>query len=306
VEVEFKGGLFAMNIKLQKLNEEAEYKAVLNLCDISNKILSKSIDFSLDVSEPVAYNGSSDWFLVNFNVTCSPNKNARIFEDYFWETISKISMPNEEIENYKKVQKQIYLVARSELFFHYYGGGCKDCYTHNPDANFRGNKDVIHTKYYLRNKNSQVEIKKLMVSTNKYLYNFRLISETDTIIITKSNVEKKELSKQPQKIEYWSIYSNYYYGFPECLLLNNTGWTEDIKSNGEYFLRISKYINKGIDYGGEFGMIDSRQLNNGLDIYIKNIEIINHVKFPYIHILPLLKLEKISKYKIEPWENKFY
>jgi hypothetical protein len=301
VEVEFKGGLFAMNIKLQKLNEEAEYKAVLNLCDISKKILSKSIDFSLDVSEPVAYNGSSDLFLVNFNVTCSPNKNAKIFEDYFWETISKINMPNEEIENYKKVQKQIYLVARSELFFHDHGGGCNDCYTHNPEANYRGNEDTIHTKYYLRNKNSQVEIKKLMVSTNKYLYNFRLISETDTILITKSNVE---LEKQPQKKEYWSIYSNYHYGYPECLLIDNiVGW-EDNKSNGEYFLRISKYISEGSSFGGEFGMVDSRQLNNGLGIYIKNIQNINHVKFPYSHILPLLKLEKISKYKIEPWENK--
>jgi hypothetical protein len=301
VEVEFKGELFAMNIKLQKLNEEAEYKAVLDLCDISKKILSKSIDFSLDVSEPVAYNGSSDLFLVNFNVTCSPNKNAKIFEDYFWGTISKLCMPDEEIGKYKEIKKNIYLVARSEFFFPNRGGGCNDCYRHE-DVYFQGNKDNNSTSYYLRNKNSQVEIKKLMVSSNKYLYNFRLTSEIDTILITKSNVIND--SKEPQLNEYWSIYSNYFYGFPECLLTDKiVGW-EDCNSNGEYFLRINKIIEAGSDFGGNLGMIDERQLKNGLGIYIKSIQNINPVKFLYSHILPLSKLERISKFKIEPWENK--
>ena len=40
VEVEFKGSLFGANLRQQKLNEEAEYKAILNLCETSNEILS--------------------------------------------------------------------------------------------------------------------------------------------------------------------------------------------------------------------------------------------------------------------------
>jgi hypothetical protein len=52
IEVEFKGGIFAANIKQQKLNEDAEIKALINLLEVSESILSKSLDFSLETTEP--------------------------------------------------------------------------------------------------------------------------------------------------------------------------------------------------------------------------------------------------------------
>lgn len=44
--------MFGLKIKLQKLNEEAEIVAIKNLTSTCFDILSSSIDFELNVSEP--------------------------------------------------------------------------------------------------------------------------------------------------------------------------------------------------------------------------------------------------------------
>ena len=189
------------------------------------------------------------------------------------------------------------------MFFRDNGGGCDDCYTIRPNVYFRGNKDTISTLYYLRNKNSQVAIKKLMVESNKNLYNFRITSEIDTILITRGNVKQKNNEPnysefESEKNEMWSVYSNFYYGFPECLMPESFYFS----SNGEYFLYINEILKQ--QSKSDIGKKYESKLNDSEDIYIKKTQNINPVKFSYSHILPLLKLEKISKYKIESWKNK--
>jgi hypothetical protein len=105
VEVEFKGGMFAMNIKLQKLNEDAEYGTILNLCKVSKEMLSKALDYSVKVSEPVSKDGDSNLFLVHFDVSCNPNKNMQAFQAYFWKTIEGIVMTPSEVLNYSSLKK---------------------------------------------------------------------------------------------------------------------------------------------------------------------------------------------------------
>ena len=56
VEIEFKGSLFGANLRQQRINENAELQAIINLCEVSNEILSKSIDYSIEVDEPVKAN----------------------------------------------------------------------------------------------------------------------------------------------------------------------------------------------------------------------------------------------------------
>jgi hypothetical protein len=308
MEVDLKGSTFAMNIKLQKLNEVAEYKAVLNLCEVSKKILNKSIDYSIDVSEPLSYNGSSDLFYLKFNVTCRPNKNARIFENYFWETVSKLCMTNEEIDSYIKIQKQSYLVARSKMFFHNNDGGCDDCYQVNSEQSYGNIKDTISTSYYyLRNKDSRIEIIKLMLNSNLNLYKFKLMSEIDTIIMTKGNIEDVNRDggrgdKEPSVFENWSVYSNKYYSFPECIFCKGN-LCDTQNSSGNWFLRVNSIGYTPGNAGFGDGSVDKFELVNKNDIYIKRIENTNPIRFPYYHMLTLSKLEKISKYRIEPFDN---
>ena len=68
VEVEFKGGMFAQNIKLQKLNEQSEEKATKNLVEVYSQLLENSFDYSLVSSEPVLVEGQSDVYKINFNI----------------------------------------------------------------------------------------------------------------------------------------------------------------------------------------------------------------------------------------------
>lgn len=108
IVVEFKGGLFAENIKIQKLNEEAEYKAILNLCEVSDNLLKKSLDFKLDVKEPKIAESDADKYELQLIVSALPNDNFDSFKKYFLETIKNIGMNDSEITNYKKINKAIF------------------------------------------------------------------------------------------------------------------------------------------------------------------------------------------------------
>ncbi len=311
VVVDLNGAAFAMNIKLQKLNEEAEFKAILNLCQVSKDILSKSLDYTLDISEPISYKGSNDNFSVGFAVNCKTNKNFSLFHEYFWKTISSIAMTNEETENYKKLQKTINILIKyeSEEYFN------------------------------LRNSKSLLAIKNLMIKSNENLLNFRILSEVDTIYVKKcchtdtyrSNFYSK--MSDYEFIQYPDIWSlDFGSGFPSAArfsatngvrkllpgylegtgsmyydLLKSTSKPGVLNKNGNYFTTsyrndFEKYDNNEGGAGYWKGWLEEEpRLIMDLIIYANGS---NLFKFKYNHILSLSKLEKISKYKIEPWENK--
>ena len=110
VVVEFKGSMFASNIKLQNLNENSEFKAISNLTKTSFTLLNSAIDFDLKVSEPMLKKYSTSEYEVNFTINSIKNKNYAAFEKYFSETLSKIFMKADEVENYKKINKPIYCI----------------------------------------------------------------------------------------------------------------------------------------------------------------------------------------------------
>jgi hypothetical protein len=108
VEVEFKGGMFAQNIKLQKLNEQSEEKAIRNLVEVYLQLLENSFDYSLVSSEPVLVSGQSEVYKINFTVKTIVNDNYNKFINYFKETLSKVQVIDEEATNFIKVGKPIY------------------------------------------------------------------------------------------------------------------------------------------------------------------------------------------------------
>ncbi|MEY3501348.1 MAG: hypothetical protein RL308_3021, partial [Bacteroidota bacterium] len=108
VEVEFKGGMFAQNIKLQKLNEQSEEKATKNLVEVYLQLLENSFDFSLVSSEPELVKGQSDVYKINFIVKTVANENYNNFIQYFKETLDKVAAIDDEAANIIKVGKPIY------------------------------------------------------------------------------------------------------------------------------------------------------------------------------------------------------
>lgn len=117
VVVEFKGGLFAANIKLQKFNEKAEEIAIRNLMEISFVLLEKSIDYKLDVSAPTLVEGKVDIYNVLFTVSPIANRNYIEFTNFLKNSIEKISLNETDANNIISTGKKIsYLVIDSKLY----------------------------------------------------------------------------------------------------------------------------------------------------------------------------------------------
>jgi hypothetical protein len=131
VIVEFKGGMFGHNIKLQKLNEKSEIIALKNLCITSFETLLNSVDYSLITSQPSLIGitpGQSDKYYkylfdfknglyvkeykvddykIKVKVTAKSNKNLFLFYQNFKNTIAALSMSDIEISNYQDLNKEI-------------------------------------------------------------------------------------------------------------------------------------------------------------------------------------------------------
>jgi hypothetical protein len=117
VVVEFKGGMFAQNIKLQKLNEQSEEKATKNLVEVYLQLLENSFDFSLVSSEPVLVAGQSDVYKINFIVKTVANDNYSKFINYFKETLDKVQAIDDEATNIIKVGKPLYYLIIDEKVY---------------------------------------------------------------------------------------------------------------------------------------------------------------------------------------------
>lgn len=135
VIVEFKGGMFAQNIKLQKLNERAEEISVKNLCQASFEILLNSIDYNLISNQPslIGKNGSQyhydlknglfikeynpDDYQIEFKVDAKSNNNLLLFYENFKKTISALAMDDSEKLNYEKLNKQIIKIKIGENLY---------------------------------------------------------------------------------------------------------------------------------------------------------------------------------------------
>lgn len=107
VVVEFKGGLFAINIKLKELNEKAEYKAIRNLSTTLLDMLQESYDYNLTVSEP-KFDSNNKNYKINFRISAVENKNYEIFINYFISTVNKIALTEAEASEFQNTGKQTY------------------------------------------------------------------------------------------------------------------------------------------------------------------------------------------------------
>jgi len=125
-EVSFSGKSFGMKIKLQKLNEQSEEKAIDNMILVLRDIIMKSVDFEIsDISEPVF---KEDWseaegkelYNVIINVKPIINENYDSFKKFFLETLRSIAMSDSEVEEYSRLKMKVYtFIAFDEEHFNY-------------------------------------------------------------------------------------------------------------------------------------------------------------------------------------------
>ncbi len=106
--VEFKGGLFAMNAKLQKLNEENEVAAIRMLCNTSKLIIDKMFDYSISSNEPKSVDGNSSNWEVLLAVGVKLNANFNTLKDYLNKSLYEIAMNMVEVNKYASLNKISY------------------------------------------------------------------------------------------------------------------------------------------------------------------------------------------------------
>jgi hypothetical protein len=115
VEVEFKGGLFAMNIKIQQLNEKNEILTIKKLCETLKYIADKSFDYTLSNKEPKAYDNEPDKWAIDLKVDISVNENMKLFKDYLINGLKGVAMTIDEQKTYKDLNKKVYKISIDDI-----------------------------------------------------------------------------------------------------------------------------------------------------------------------------------------------
>ncbi len=108
VEVEIKGGLFAMNVKQQMLNEQAEVNAVYNMFGVLHEVMQSSFDYTLVSAEPKSLDAENKNWEIPLVVTATTNKNIDFCATYCIKTFAALSLSSEEVESYKSLNKAVF------------------------------------------------------------------------------------------------------------------------------------------------------------------------------------------------------
>ena len=111
VAIEIKGGLFAMNIKQQSLNEQGEIKAVCEMVGLLHEPMQTSFDYTIKSSEPKSLDAENKNWEISLKVTATANKNMDFCANYCIKTLGALSLSNEEVASYKSLNKAVFPVV---------------------------------------------------------------------------------------------------------------------------------------------------------------------------------------------------
>jgi hypothetical protein len=111
ITIEIKGGMFAMNIKQQLLNEQGEIKAVAEMVGLMHEPMQISFDYVIKSSDPKSLDAESKNWEIPLVVTATCNKNIDFCANYFMKTLTALSLTSTEVETYKSLNKQVFPVT---------------------------------------------------------------------------------------------------------------------------------------------------------------------------------------------------
>ena len=178
-EVSFSGQSFGMKIKLQRLNEAAEVKAVDNMIVVLKSLFKKSVDFKLaDPSEPVQtssnlnlkyVSGTEESFYIRLFVDWSFNKNFIVYNQYMIETMKGMSMSENEIINYSKQKRDLFKIDFVDMSKMIELPGLL------PIKKIRNIGLESSTKLFFRNKKTIYKFVKFFKDAEKVITNFKLV-----------------------------------------------------------------------------------------------------------------------------------
>ncbi len=111
IAIEIKGGMFALNIKQQLLNEQGEIKAVSEMVGLLHEPMQISFDYVIKSSDPKSLDAESKNWEIPLVVTATTNKNIDFCANYCIKTLSALSLPSKEVTSYQSLNKAVFPVV---------------------------------------------------------------------------------------------------------------------------------------------------------------------------------------------------
>ncbi len=111
VTIEIKGGLFALNIKQQIMNENAEFRAVCDMVALLHEPMQTAFDYTIISGEPQSKDTESKNWEITLKVSATTNKNMDFCADYCIKTLSALSLSTDEALTYRALNKNIFQVV---------------------------------------------------------------------------------------------------------------------------------------------------------------------------------------------------
>lgn len=305
VNVEFKGSLFALNIKQQNLNEENEKSAIKNMCKVLKNISDKSFDYQISAGEPISLGSNNKWG-IPITITATTNTNFKIMSDYLFVTLTGLSLSPEEVSNYTKLGKSYQTIVSCPLGYE------------PPVRNKKGKiiKSSIKPPalIYLRNSESLIALKDFIEFFRKSLLNFAVINEIKIeqgedihnnhfLELKSSNFHPvySNLKYGDRKYEVYNRETYYYYNSESFLnpirynsyfKLKELDFDNPESTNSKFFPFLAEIDDNSVL--GEFSQID---LAISFWLFKKGY---TAAVLEYSDYLTLDQLSKISGYKIIP------
>jgi hypothetical protein len=111
IAIEIKGGMFALNIKQQLLNEQGEIKAVSEMVGLLHEPMQISFDYVIKSSDPKSLDAESKNWEIPLMVTATCNKNIDFCANYCIKTLAALSLSSEEVTSYQSLNKSVFPVV---------------------------------------------------------------------------------------------------------------------------------------------------------------------------------------------------
>jgi hypothetical protein len=111
IAIEIKGGMFAINIKQQILNEQSEIKAVSEMVGLLHEPMQISFDYTIKSGDPKSVDNESKNWEIPLVVTANANKNMDFCANYCIKTLAALSLSSEEVTSYKSLNKAVFPVV---------------------------------------------------------------------------------------------------------------------------------------------------------------------------------------------------
>ncbi len=148
INIEFKGGKIALQIKQMILNEQSETESIFRMMEFLDRPMHFVFDYKINSSFPKSLDDTNKEWAIPLRVQVITNKNIDFCSKFFFHTLSELSVGPEELSLFEKMNKKTFPIK----------------------INYQGNQYNL----LLRKQFSLSLIKRFVEKWENYLLNFKV------------------------------------------------------------------------------------------------------------------------------------